>query len=104
VPVSEHVCSVCGDVITPGTMNASGVEVRESGIVCGVCVDASNALVPDRYVAIDDSGSVCEVCVPCADEGAMVTRGDKLVAALLCVPDAELYSMLMPWMPAEGQA
>lgn len=39
--MSEYVCSVCGDVITPGTMNASGVEVRESGIVCGVCVDVT---------------------------------------------------------------
>lgn len=60
--------------------------------------------LPARYIVIEDDGTISTAVIPCANEDATLTRGDKLAAALLSVPDAELYQLLMPWMPAEGSA
>lgn len=96
-------CSRCGDGLAVGTMNASGIELTHEGLVCGTCM-LNTPGEAERYVSIADDGTIATAVVPCADEDEMVTRGDKVAAALLCVPDATLWEMLLPWMPAEGDA
>lgn len=39
-PLTELRCISCGDVITPGTMNAEGCTLEVEGWKCGVCVEA----------------------------------------------------------------
>lgn len=36
----------CGDVITPGTMNAEGCRLTHDGWTCGTCVSAEEAARP----------------------------------------------------------
>ena len=34
-------CTGCGDIITPGTMNATGCELGTDGWTCGTCVETT---------------------------------------------------------------
>lgn len=34
-------CAGCGDIITPGTMNATGCEFGTDGWTCGTCVETT---------------------------------------------------------------
>lgn len=78
----EHVCQECGDVITDGTINATGCTLTPWGWTCGVCADDGSSHKRDRaLVAAGVDAATGGVCgLGDAEADAMIARVDAALS------------------------